>query len=201
MGDTLLFDADLAIEAGLKMLKNLGELHKKWNSLSKPCFHIGIGINTGNVIVGNMGSAQRFDYTVIGDAVNLASRIESVNKVYGTQIICSEFTRSSLINPHKFNMRELDYIRVKGKDRPVKIYDVMNNHLENSLIDEAIGHFESGLEKYRQQKWQPAMEEFKNVIKILGTDKPSEVYIERCHHLKHTPPSSAWDGVWTFKKK
>ena len=193
--------ADLAIEAGLKMLKNLSELHKKWNSLSQPCFHIGIGINTGDVIVGNMGSAQRFDYTVIGDAVNLASRIESVNKVYGTQIICSEFTRSSLINPHKFNMRELDCIRVKGKDRPVKIYDVMNNHLENSLIDEAIGHFESGLEKYRQQKWQPAMEEFKNVIKILGTDKPSEVYIERCQQLKHTPPSSAWDGVWTFQKK
>ncbi len=181
--------AALACEAALDMKKKLEE--------SKSEFKIGIGINTGEAIVGNMGSAQRVNYTVIGDSVNAASRIEGLNKEYGTMIILGEKTFKEISG---YACRELDLIKVKGKEIPIRIYELLGR---KSDVDEKTinmkNHFEAGLALYRKGEWKNAIEEFRAAQKILP-DAPSDLFIKRCQLLsKHAPEE--WDGVYTFTTK
>jgi len=116
--------AVLAARASVEMMRVLGELNRKWVAEGKPELHIGIGLNTGDMVVGNMGSSSRMDYTLMGDNVNLGARLEGTNKVYGTNIIISEATYE-YVKDH-IVARELDLIRVKGKELPVKIYELID---------------------------------------------------------------------------
>ncbi|KAB8027983.1 adenylate/guanylate cyclase domain-containing protein [Fluviispira multicolorata] len=193
---------DRAVQSSLKMLDELEILQKKWAQEGLPFLDIGIGLNTGDMVVGNMGSDQRFDYTVLGDAVNLGARLEGINKNYGTRIICSEFTKNSLKNPEKFLLRELDNIQVKGKNEPVRIYEVMRfPEADKEKIKDLIRIYEEGLSLYRSQKWDEAIAQFRNALKIKAEDYPSKEFIERCNYLKNEGLDKNWNGVWVFKTK
>ena len=170
----------LACEAALAMKKKLEEM--------KLGISIGIGINTGEAVVGNMGSAKRINYTVIGDSVNTTSRLEGLNKEYGTTIIAGEETAKEA---KEFAFRELDLIKVKGKEKPVRIFELIEKRTE------AINHFEKGLALYRKKKWGNAINEFRKAGK---GDAPSMIFIERCAQLKKKPPEK-WDGTYTMKTK
>jgi class 3 adenylate cyclase/uncharacterized membrane protein SpoIIM required for sporulation len=187
--------AYLGCKASLKMLEELKRLNIDLKKRGLPEINIGIGLNTNPMVVGNMGSNKRFDYTVIGDAVNLGSRLESINKQYGTNIIVSEYTRKQVIDDFEF--RELDYVKVKGKDNPIRIYELISFKASGNL--RLKNDFEKALNFYRQQEFTTAKELFLRLAK--EGDNPSKVYIERCEEYINNPPTESWDGVFIMTKK
>lgn len=195
-------DADNAVATAVEMMKALELLNKRRKEESQAPIHIGIGINTGEIIAGNIGSLKRMDYTVIGDGVNLAARLESANKFYKTRIIVSEFTRARL-SPDRFLMRELDLIVVKGKDRPVGIYEVLD-FKEGKLrpkLRKSIGKFAEGLALYRARRWKKAAAKFDKALSLHPKDHVSELYRERCRHFIKKEPPADWNGVWVMRDK
>ena len=188
--------ADKACLTALEMIEVLKELQTKWMESGVPVINIGIGINSGPMIVGNMGSDVRFDYTVMGDSVNLGSRLEGINKQYGTRIIVSEFTRN--IARLNLNFRELDLVRVKGKNEPVRIFELMS---EKDAQPSFLEVFERGLASYRGMDWERSESLFQQALSIKPDDGPSSIYIKRCLEYKKTPPSDDWDGVYEMKTK
>ncbi|WP_353683670.1 adenylate/guanylate cyclase domain-containing protein [Thermodesulfovibrio sp. 3907-1M] len=185
-----------AVLTAIEMTKELKNLNEKFIQYGFPEIDIGIGINTGEAVIGNMGTDMRFDYTAIGDTVNLASRLEGLNKFYGTRIIISESTFNALKQKKEFIIRELDLIRVKGKKEPVKIYEV----IENLAFEPAIKDFEKALNLYRNFRFKEAIEIF-SYIKEKFNDKASSVYEERCKAYLQNPPASDWDKVYTAREK
>jgi class 3 adenylate cyclase/uncharacterized membrane protein SpoIIM required for sporulation len=189
---------EIACQSSLEMIESLGILKKQWHDEKIPEINIGIGMNTGEAVVGNMGSAQRFDYTIMGDNVNIASRLEGLNKIYGTAIIISEFTYEKV--KHKFACRELDFVRVKGKTKPLKIYELIGSkeEIKKQYLD-FINIFENALSLYKNGEWSEAVKTFEKALKIKE-DKPSRIFIERCAEFKKHPPKH-WDGVYEVKTK
>jgi adenylate cyclase len=183
----------------LEMMEELHNLQKKWEAEERPILNIGIGINTGDMVVGNMGSEMRFDYTVMGDMVNLGSRLEGINKEYGSNIIISEFTHN--VVQDSMSCRELDWVRVKGKNKPVKIFELLGEKKDAAGFKYLITTFEKGLMLYREAKWDEAMESFRQVLTIRADDFASGMYIDRCKSLKEQPPPQPWDGVFTMTRK
>jgi len=194
-------DTDRAVRAAVAMMK---ELHQ-WNKLrvadGKLPVDIGIGLNTDQVVSGNIGSKKRMDYTIIGDGVNLAARLESACKQYGAHILVSEFTYKQLKGT--YYSREMDVVIVKGKTKPVSIYEILDYHTEETYpnLNEALRQFKSGLQFYRQQRWDEAISAFDEVQKLNPADKAALIYRERCQHLKQQPPGKDWDGVWVMESK
>ncbi len=200
--------AERACMTCLDMEDRLKELQKKWTEEGVPPLEIGIGLNTGYAVVGNMGSFDRFDYTAMGDTINLGARLESINKQYGTRIIISKSTRKKVAEL-PFVMRKLDKVMVKGKKEPITIYELISTK-ENAKkwYFDVIEHFEKGFDLYMKQKWDEAIKEFKLADKIKkGGDPPSIAFIERCEFfkkeslLKEDVPGKDWDGVWVMKTK
>jgi adenylate cyclase len=183
----------------LEMMSELHKLQKKWEAEGRPVLNIGIGISTGEMVVGNMGSEMRFDYTVMGDMVNLGSRLEGINKEYGSNIILSEFTYN--VVQDSMSCRELDWVRVKGKNKPVKIFELLGEKKDEGNWKDLITSFEKGLMLYREAKWDEAIASFQQVLTIRADDFASSLYIERCKNLKEQPPAQPWDGVFTMTKK
>ncbi|MCK5616643.1 adenylate/guanylate cyclase domain-containing protein, partial [Candidatus Pacearchaeota archaeon] len=180
----------------LKNQKKLAELRLEWEKQGLPPIHVRIGINTGEVIAGNMGSADRFDYTIMGDNVNLASRLESINKQYDTELMISENTYE--IIKDDFVCRELDQIRVKGKEQPVRVYELMSTKEEvDSGKQSMIQTFAEALELYRKKDFNNAMQKFASI----PNDPPSKIFVDRCNEFIKNPPAMDWDGVWTFEVK
>ncbi|MBN1382396.1 MAG: adenylate/guanylate cyclase domain-containing protein [Deltaproteobacteria bacterium] len=188
-----------ACRTALDMVKELKKLQVKWNEEGRPTMDIGIGINSGDMVVGNMGSLMRFDYTVMGDSVNLGSRLEGTNKEYGTNIIISEFTYQAVKDV--LFCRELDSVRVKGKIRPVRIYELLGDHTEAGQWREFTTLFEEALALYKAAKWDEAIAAFQMVLDVRSGDPPSILYIKRCRELKENPPAGSWDGVYTMTRK
>ncbi|MFQ5864209.1 MAG: CHASE2 domain-containing protein [bacterium] len=192
--------AEKACKAALEMVRRLRALQKKWSARKQDYFQIGIGINSGKMIVGNLGSSQLFDYTVIGDEVNLGARLEGANKQYGTTIIISEFTYKAV--RRQAIVRELDLVRVKGKKKPVRIYELRGlgaiPSIEQDLI---IDVYTQALNFYKELKWYQALTEFKRILRYFPTDGPSRVYIKRCLDFIEQPPPEDWDGVYDFTAK
>lgn len=186
-----------ACNTALEMLEELKRLNKKWSQEKKANLGIGIGINTGFMHVGNMGSNVLFDYTVIGDSVNLASRLEGINKIFGTSAMISEDTYETV--KEYFTCRELDFVRVKGKAKPVKIYELISR--SGGEKPEWIKTYENGLVLYRQGKFVEALEIFKKVLKIKEDDHPSQLFIERCSLLIESGTPEKWDGVFDITQK
>ena len=185
--------------AALDMMDELRRMRVKWKSQGLPELNIGIGINSGDMIVGNMGSDVKFEYTVIGDNVNLASRLEGTNKEYGTNIVISEFTRKAA--GKEFRTRELDLIRVKGKKEPVRIYEVRGKGEPDLEETQFLSDFSRALSLYREKKWDEAAEEFGRIYNLAHGDPPSKRYLERIEIMKQEPPPEDWDGVWVMKTK
>ena len=194
-------DPDRAVRTAIAMMAEL----RAWNRLrvreGKLAVDIGIGLNTDQVVSGNIGSKKRMDYTIIGDGVNLAARLESACKQYGAHILISEFTYRALRGTYR--MRELDTVVVQGKTRPVSIYEVLDYHTEDSypnLID-AMGLFRDGIISYRQRKWEAARALFQEVLALNGADKAAALYVERCERLAAAPPPDDWDGTYVMQSK
>jgi adenylate cyclase len=185
----------------LEMQKELIRLRQIWHEEDKPEFHVRMGINSGPMIAGNIGGKNRFDYTVIGDSVNLASRLEGANKAYGTSIMISEFTRELLGG--EFPLRELDLLRVKGKNQPVRVYELLGGSPAEvgASKQEAVRLYEEGLALYRGREWDAAIAAFQRALAAEPDDGPSQTYIERCDYFKANPVAEDWDGVFEMKTK
>ena len=188
-----------ACMTAIRMMEELKKLQKKWRDEERPVLDIGIGVNSGDMVVGNMGSEMRFDYTVMGDSVNLGSRLEGINKEYGTNIVISEFTYEKVKDT--LLCRELDSVRVKGKALPVRIYELLGERKDSEKLSGFVSAFDEGLAKYTQYQWDEAISCFKKAIEIRSGDPPSELYIKRCNEFKENPPEDGWDGVYTMTKK
>jgi adenylate cyclase len=194
-------DAENAVATANEMIVVLRELNARRAREGKAPVDIGIGISTGDAIVGNIGSPKRMEYTAIGDSVNLASRLESATKLYGVKVLLSEFTVRAMKSA--VPMRELDLMRVKGKDRPVAVYEALGHHDATSFpnMRDAIDYYESGLTLYREQRWTEALQRFDAALRAHPADGPSKVYRERAAYYLANPPGPAWDRVWTMKEK
>jgi class 3 adenylate cyclase/uncharacterized membrane protein SpoIIM required for sporulation len=187
--------AFFSCKASLKMMQELNHFNAALKRKGLPEINIGIGLNTSPMVVGNMGSHKRFDYTVIGDAVNLGSRLESLNKQYGTHIIASEYTREQVIDDFEF--RELDYVKVKGKNKPIRIFELMG--YKGSVNMNLKDKFEKALELYRCKNFVQARSRFLDLAR--DGDIPSDIYVKRCEAFSKYPPSDDWDGVYVMTKK
>ena len=194
-------DADKAIRAAISMIETLNKWNLQRTTDGRLPVNIGIGLNTDTVVSGNIGSSKRMDFTIIGDGVNLAARLESACKQYGSKILISEFTMRKLKSTYR--LREIDLVVVKGKTRPVAIYEVLSYHTRESFpgIGEVMGLFKDGLAAYRARKWDAALKLFNDCLTINPNDKPSKIYIERAQFLKQNPPPDDWAGVWIMESK
>jgi adenylate cyclase len=193
--------AERACLAALDMQKVLVDLRKKWSAEKRPAFEARIGLNTGEMIAGNIGGKNRFDYTVIGDSVNLASRLEGANKMYGTKIMIGEETYN--LAKAKIVARELDFLRVKGKAKPVRVYEVLARRSDGfaESLNTGFTHFARGLELYRLQEWQKAIAEFRRVLEFKPDDGPAKEFLRRCDIFMQSPRPPEWDGVFEMRTK
>ena len=195
-----------ACNTALKMMDRVCEMQKKWEAEGKPHLDIGIGLNTGVASVGNMGSALRYGYTALGDTVNLSSRLEGLNKDYGTHILVNQTTYAAA-QDDGFVFRELDLIRVKGKLQPVVIYELIGRSAENSVygtpdeVRQRIDIFGKAHELYRQRRWEDAQKTFQTILDKWPDDGPSRTYWKRCQDYLFDEPPSGWDGVFTMTHK
>jgi adenylate cyclase len=190
----------------LEMMSRVHEMQKKWETQGKPRLDIGIGLNTGVASVGNMGSILRYGYTALGDAVNLSSRLEGLNKEYGTHILANETTYQSAKDAGFF-FRELDLIRVKGKLQPVTIYELVGRCAEPGP-DGAAQDLHARLELfaqaralYQKRQWENAQRTFEDILAKWPDDGPSRTYWKRCQEYLFEEPPSGWDGVFTMTHK
>ncbi len=194
-------DPDRAVRAAIRMMTDLKVFNDKRSTEGKMPIDHGMGINTDSIVSGNIGSPKRMDYTVIGDGVNLAARIESACKQYGAHILISEFTHKAV--KATYRTRQVDYVIVKGKTEPVGVYEVLDFHDDESYpnLVEALGLFNDGYRSWNLGKWDQATKLFNSVKKINPNDKAAQLYIDRCNHMKKNPPKGTWDGVWVMTSK
>ena len=185
--------AEHACRTALKMVAKLVEINRSFAMRDIQAIDIGVGINTGEVVVGNMGSSMRFDYTAIGDEVNLASRLEGLNKMYGTNIIVSESTRLKAGSGLPF--REIDLVAVKGKQKPVAIHELMI--VDDDKMRKTFGE---ALELYRNGNFTAALSLFDD-ISTNKQDHVSAIYVGRCREFISSPPPQDWDGVFVSTMK
>ncbi|MEM8603841.1 MAG: adenylate/guanylate cyclase domain-containing protein, partial [Cyanobacteria bacterium P01_H01_bin.121] len=162
---------------------------------------IGIGINSDNVITGNIGSKKRMEFTAIGDGVNLAARLESATKHYGCDIIISENTYQ--LWSEQIQVRELDYICLKGKNQPVRIYELQGLKEEAlpGSVQDLWGHYHHGRQQFEAGNFTNAIAAFQQSLRINPCDRPTQIQLKRCLKLQHHPPVKSWDGVWVLKEK
>ncbi|MGE5505307.1 MAG: GAF domain-containing protein [Actinomycetota bacterium] len=194
-------DEDRAVRAAIAMMRDLGAFNEHRAADGKKPVDIGIGLNTDQVVSGNIGSPKRMDYTVIGDGVNLASRLESATKQYKAKILISEFTRARLKGTYR--MREVDRVVVKGKTKPVAVFEVLEFHTDTSFpnMKGVLDTFAYGLKAYRSARFDEAEKAFADALALHPGDGCSQVYLDRCKVLKADPPGPDWDGVWVMKSK
>ncbi len=199
-GAPLAFDdhALRGVNAALGMREELARVRTEFGDFLPEKFDLKIGLNTGPMVVGNMGSDMRFDYSVLGDNVNLAARLEAITRQYGANLLISEATHAAVGDA--FLVRELDSVRVKGKKKPVVIYEVLARTGSEQDTPEArrlAEAFAEALQYYRSQSWEEALAIFTR----LESDPAAEVFTGRCRMLREQPPGEDWDGVWTMTTK
>ena len=189
-----------AAETALKMLDRLAELKSDNRVKGLDRLSVGIGLNTGPVTVGNLGSHHFMDYTVIGDTVNLGSRLEGLNKIYGTSIIISRHTAARL--DQRFVIREIDRVQVKGKADAVTIFELLGfrDGLDKKRF-ELVEIFESGLDLYKNGEWESAEKAFVEALRRFPGDGPSRLYLDRTRALIRCQPSSGWEYITVFNAK
>ncbi|MFZ3215722.1 MAG: adenylate/guanylate cyclase domain-containing protein [Candidatus Acidiferrales bacterium] len=192
--------ADRCCLSAFNMLARLAELQAQWRATGMPVLEIGIGVNSGVASVGNMGSELRYGYTAMGDAVNLAARLEGLNKEYGTQILISEFTHAAL-HSGQLILREIDLIRVKGKLQPVTIYEILGPRTGEQDGRQLVESFTAARAVYKRREWHTARSAFAAILDRWPHDGPSGVFLTRCEEFLAQEPSAEWDGVYVMKHK
>ncbi len=194
-------DEDRAVRAAVNMLRELNGYNIRRSGEGKKPIQIGIGVNTDAIVSGNIGSPRRMDYTVIGDGVNLASRLESACKQYHARLLVSENTFKRLRGTYR--SREIDRVIVKGKTQPVGIFEIVDYHTDESFpnIMEVLNSFRHGLKCYRERRWDDGIKAFQEALILNPADFLSNMYLSRCEHLKDSPPPGDWNGVWAMETK
>ncbi len=194
-------DADNALSAAIEMMRNLRKLNEIRTARGDDPIDIGIGIDTNEVISGNIGSNKRMDYTVIGDGVNLASRLEGATKQYKAKILITETTFNKLKG--KYLLRRADDIQVKGQTRPVGIYEALDFHKWETFpnVTPVVALFNKGIDFYQSHQWEEAIEKFEKALSLNPNDGLSQIYVERCRYFMENPPATDWDGVWIMTTK
>ncbi len=188
-----------AIQAGYEMIERLQALKHEFEERGWPEINLGVGINTGEMSVGNMGSEFRMAYTVLGDTVNIGSRLEGLTKNYGVDIIVSESTKNAV---PEYLYVKLDRVRVKGKNEPVTIYQPLALHDEVSEEEEnEIDEYEKALKFYYAQEWEKAESKLKLLKESYTNRKVYDIYLERIEQYITNPPPKDWDGVFTHTTK
>lgn len=194
-------DEDRALRAAVGMIRILGEWNESRTAEGKPPVQIGIGLNTDSLIAGNIGSPKRMDFTMIGDGVNLASRLEGACKTYGTQILVSDNTFRRLRGTYR--SRIVDNVIVKGKTQPIAVHEILDFHDERSFprLPEFLQLFRLAMDQYRGRRFKEAAASFEEAKRLRADDRVCAIYIERAHHYLGAPPPADWDGVWTLTEK
>jgi adenylate cyclase len=194
-------DEDRAVRTSISMIRNMWAWNKDRESRGLAPVDMGIGLNTDSVVSGNIGSPKRMDYTLIGDGVNLAARLESACKAYSARILISEHTYKLLRGTYR--IRDVDMVVVKGKTQPVGIYEVLDYHTDETFpnLMDVVNYFNEGVKHYRRGSWDDAIDKFQEALSRNPSDRLSQTYIERCEHLKAEPPGDEWNGVWVMTSK
>jgi adenylate cyclase len=194
-------DEDRAVMTTISMIEELRVWNAERIANGKKPVDIGIGLNTDNVVSGNIGSPRRMDYTIIGDGVNLASRLESACKQYGARILISEMTYKRLKGTYR--VREVDHVVVKGKSEAVGVYEVLDYHTDETFpnLSDFLQCYKGGLAHYRKQEWDKATAALSEALQMNPNDKLSQIYSERALYMKANPPGDDWNGVWVLKSK
>lgn len=193
-------DEDRAVRAGIAMISELWEWNKERVAKGEMPIDMGLGLNTDNVVTGNIGSPKRMDYTMIGDGVNLAARLESACKQYAARILISDLTFKKLKGTYR--IRDIDRVVVKGKTKPVEILEVLDYHTEETFpnLMEVVNNFKGARKHYNNGDWDKSMGLFRECLKANPNDKLAQIYIDRCEKLKANPPAE-WDGVFVMTSK
>ena len=186
--------------AAIDMKRRLREMQETWRKAGKDELYVRMGMNTGDAVVGNMGSQTRMDYTAMGDSVNLASRLEGANKFYSTYAMISESTYEA--TKDHIEARKLDTIRVVGKTEPIVIYELLGNKgtLPDRMLD-MLDKYYNGFDHFQNRDWKKALSFFNQALKVIDDDGPSLTYRERCENFIKKPPTKKWDGVFSLKAK
>ncbi|MSQ23390.1 MAG: CHASE2 domain-containing protein [Chloroflexi bacterium] len=194
-----------AAVTGILMRAKLRELHKMWADRNEPenvsTMEMGVGVNTGPMVYGNTGSHDRFDFTVLGDAVNLASRLEGANKEYGSNVIISQSTLDQM-EKDQLVTRFMDFIAVKGKTEPISIYELISTPEGVApYIPQVLTVWNKAMDLYKNRSFEEAARAFEEVLEINPNDRTAQVYLERCRDLADAPPPADWDGVFVMTHK
>ncbi len=194
-------DADNALMVATEMIRELARFNQRRREHGLEPIEIGIGIATGEVLAGSLGSRRRLEYTVIGDNVNLAARLEGANKHYGTTVLLAASTVEAL-KSHAV-LRRIDLIQVKGKLQPTLAYELMDHYDAERYprLSALIGAYETGLDCYERRDWVDAIQHFGDALEVLPGDQPSRIFIDRCRYYSENPPPENWNGVWIMEDK
>jgi len=193
-------DEDRAVRASIQMIVRLWDWNKVREKNGLKAIDHGVGLNTGKIVAGNIGSKKRMDYTMIGDGVNLAARLESACKQYSAHLLISEYTKAALKGTYR--IRDIDDVVVKGKTEPVGVFEVLDYHTDETFpnLMDNVNYFNEGRKHYRAGSWDKAISSFKECLKANPSDKLSDTYIERCQFLKKDKPKD-WKGIWVMTSK
>jgi adenylate cyclase len=194
-------DEDRAVRTAIAMIRECRKWSKERAQRGQPTVDMGIGLDTGNVVSGNIGSPKRMDYTLIGDEVNVASRLESACKTYSARILISENTYANLRGTYR--IRNIDQVVVKGKSEPVGVYEVLDYHGSDTFPNamDVIGYFNEGMEHYRAGRFAKSIERFQQALDRHDRDALTATYIDRCRYLIEHPPGPDWSGVWVMTEE
>ncbi|MFQ5927384.1 MAG: adenylate/guanylate cyclase domain-containing protein, partial [Terriglobia bacterium] len=184
-----------ACAAALEMMEEFRRLRTRWaqSHPTRQTMNCGVGINSGPMVVGNIGSARRFSYTVIGDNVNVASRLEALNKLYGTQMLVGPATYAAVRERLRF--REIDQVRVRGRTQTLTVYELLGRREEPGLGEDWLVAFAEGLAAYRRREWAAASEAFAAARTRNPADACAEFYLRRAQQFAENPPPEEWEGV------
>jgi len=189
-----------ACAAALEISERLATMRDQHAKEGRVGFEARIGIHTGDAMIGNIGSQRRMNYTAMGDAVNVASRVEALNRFYGTRILVGESTREAA--GEAFEFRLIDCVAVKGRQAGIRIHELLSRHGMLSKSEEQLRRaYEQGLECYRQRHWEAAATAFRTCLALVPGDRPAQVLLARCEGFATAPPPADWDGVFLMTTK
>jgi adenylate cyclase len=194
-------DADNALAVATEMMRELRGFNIRREEAGLEPIEIGVGIATGEVLAGSLGSRRRLEYTVIGDNVNLAARLEAANKYFGTSVLLASSTVEALHTRHI--LRRLDLIKLRGRSQPTAVYESLTHHTAETFprLPALIAAYESGLDRYQKRDWDGALERFGTALEIAPNDRPSRIFADRCAYYRNHPPAEEWAGVWVMDEK
>jgi adenylate cyclase len=189
-----------ACASALAMREHRSALSEAWAKVGRPRIKARTGINSGTMLVGNIGSKYRFHYGAMGDAVNLTSRLEGLNKIYGTEILVSGDTAAQVAG--SFLLREIDLVRVKGREQALRIHELLGaaDVVLPTAHGEMLPLYAAGLDAYRERRWDAALELFTRCLALCPEDGPSQLMARRCRMYLDTPPPESWDGTFEDRR-